>query len=124
MNTLKFIGCLVAAAIVYFVVGLIVWNIVCTWIDLPSCTLTELSNYKVYTYSGVAALFSFLCASNSEKRIEFIFWVLTITGFIAYLANHWESIWDSVALIISILYNLVNIFIMGVCLFLLFDDEN
>ena len=124
MNTLKFIGCLVAAAIVYFVVGLIVWNIVCTWIDLPSCTLTELSNYKVYTYSGVAALFSFLCASNSEKRIEFIFWVLTITGCIAYLANHWESIWDSVALIMSILYNLVNIFIMGVCLFLLFDDEN
>lgn len=124
MNTLKFIGCLVAAAIVYFVVGLIVWNIVCTWIDLPSCTLTELSNYKVYTYSGVAALFSFLCASNSEEKTGTILTVLAITGFIAYLANHWESIWDSVALIISILYNLVNIFIMGACLFLLFDDDN
>lgn len=59
-----------------------------------------------------------------EEKTGTILTVLAITGFIAYLANHWESIWDSVALIMSILYNLVNIYIMGACLFLLFDDDN
>lgn len=44
MDILKYIVCLIIAAIIYFIVGLIAWNIVCSWVDMSSCTLVEISN--------------------------------------------------------------------------------
>lgn len=56
MDILKYIVCLIIAAIIYFIVGLIAWNIVCSWVDMSSCTLVEISNYRIYTYSGIACI--------------------------------------------------------------------
>ena len=47
MDILKYIVCLIIAAIIYFIVGLIAWNIVCSWVDMSSCTLVEISIRKL-----------------------------------------------------------------------------
>lgn len=39
--------------------------------------------------------------------------ILFITGFLAFMANHWESMWDSVAVILTILYNIINVTVMA-----------
>ena len=56
MGIFKSIVCLIIAAAIYFIVGLIAWNIVCSWVDISSCTLVEISNYRIYTYSGIALI--------------------------------------------------------------------
>lgn len=56
MNFFKSIVYLIIATIIYFIVGLIAWNIVCSWVDISSCTLVEISNYRIYTYSGIALI--------------------------------------------------------------------
>ena len=43
--------------------------------------------------------------------------ILFVTGFLALMANHWESMWDSVAVILTILYNIINIAIMAYCFY-------
>lgn len=53
MDILKYIVCLIIAAIIYFIVGLIAWNIVCSWVDISSCTLVEISNYRMISAIGV-----------------------------------------------------------------------
>lgn len=43
--------------------------------------------------------------------------ILLAVGFIAFIVNHWEGMWNSVALILTILYNIINIVIMGLCFY-------
>lgn len=43
--------------------------------------------------------------------------ILFIIGFLAFMANYWENIWDSVAVILTILYNIVNIAVMTYCFY-------
>lgn len=111
MDILKYIVCLIIAAIIYFIVGLIAWNIVCSWVDISSCTLVEISNYRIYTYSGIALIPAIIADRDGACTILFV------TGFLALMANHWENIWDSVAVILAILYNLINIAIMACCFY-------
>ena len=50
----------IIAVILYIVLGLIAWNIVCSKIDIPSKTLEELADYRLYTYSGITLVLTFL----------------------------------------------------------------
>lgn len=43
--------------------------------------------------------------------------ILFVTGFLAFMANHWESMWDSVAVILTILYNIINVTVMAYCFY-------
>lgn len=116
MDILKYIVCLIIAAIIYFIVGLIAWNIVCSWVDISSCTLVEISNYRIYTYSGIACISAVIAEMKSGRDIDGMY-ILFSTGFLALMANHWESMWDSVAVILTILYNIINIAIMAYCFY-------
>lgn len=123
MKIITFIVCLIVAAIVYFIAGLIAWNIVCSWIDIQSCTIIELSDYRIFTYTGVAILSSLTSIIKEDLNKDSIITVLLVTGFIAYLTNHWENVWDSVALIITILYNIINIYIIGASFYEIIDKD-
>lgn len=123
MKIITFIVCLTVAAIVYFIAGLIAWNIVCSWIDIQSCTIIELSDYRIFTYTGVAILSSLTAIIKENLNKDSIITVLLVTGFIAYLTNHWENVWDSVALIITILYNIINIYIIGASFYEIIDKD-
>ncbi|WP_297273016.1 hypothetical protein [uncultured Bacteroides sp.] len=123
MKIITFIVCLIVAAIVYFIAGLIAWNIVCSWIDIQSCTIIELSDYRIFTYTGVAILSSLTAIIKEDLNKDSIITVLLVTGFIAYLTNHWENVWDSVALIITILYNIINIYIIGASFYEIIDKD-
>ena len=115
MDILKYIVCLIIAAIIYFIVGLIAWNIVCSWVDMSSCTLVEISNYRIYTYSGIACISAIIAeirvGIKNGRDMDGACTILFVTGFLALMANHWESMWDSVAVILTILYNIINIVI-------------
>ena len=50
----------VIAVILYLVLGLIAWNIVCSIIDIPSKTIEQLADYRLFTYSGVTLAVTFL----------------------------------------------------------------
>ena len=88
MKIITFIVCLIVAAIVYFIAGLIAWNIVCSWIDIQSCTIIELSDYRIFTYTGVAILSSLTAIIKEDLNKDSIITVLLVTGFIAYITNH------------------------------------
>ena len=113
MGIFKSIVCLIIAAAIYFIVGLIAWNIVCSWVDISSCTLVEISNYRIYTYSGIALISAVIAEIRAGikkgRDMDGACTILFITGFLAFMANYWENIWDSVAVILTILYNIVNL---------------
>ena len=121
MGIFKSIVCLIIAAAIYFIVGLIAWNIVCSWVDISSCTLVEISNYRIYTYSGIALISAVIAEIRAGikkgRDMDGACTILFITGFLAFMANYWENIWDSVAVILTILYNLVNIAVMTYCFY-------
>ena len=123
MGIFKSIVCLIIAAAIYFIVGLIAWNIVCSWVDISSCTLVEISNYRIYTYSGIALISAVIAEIRAGikkgRDMDGACTILFITGFLAFMANYWENIWDSVAVILTILYNIVNIAVMTYCLSLI-----
>lgn len=104
----------IIAVILYIVLGLIAWNIVCSIIDIPSKTLEELADYRLYTYSGITLVLTFLIpiingSSISDESETSIFITLGINLGIAILINHWENVWQSVSVIFTIIYNLFNI---------------
>ena len=106
---------IVFAIIAYLVLGLIAWNIVCSNMDVLSKTIEELADTKLYTYTGVncgiiGLTLIFKDLREADKMIFAYGIVLIINFAIALAVNHWESIWDSVSIIFTILYNLVNIF--------------
>ena len=121
MGIFKSIVCLIIAAAIYFIVGLIAWNIVCSWVDISSCTLVEISNYRIYTYSGIALISAVIAEIRARikkgRDMDGACTILFITGFLAFMANYWENIWDSVAVILTILYNIVNIAVMTYCFY-------
>ena len=121
MGIFKSIVCLIIAAAIYFIVGLIAWNIVCSWVDISSCTLVEISNYRIYTYSGIALISAVIAEIRAGikkgRDMDGACTILFITGFLAFEANYWENIWDSVAVILTILYNIVNIAVMTYCFY-------
>ena len=121
MGIFKSIVCLIIAAAIYFIVGLIAWNIVCSWVDISSCTLVEISNYSIYTYSGIALISAVIAEIRAGikkgRDMDGACTILFITGFLAFMANYWENIWDSVAVILTILYNIVNIAVMTYCFY-------
>lgn len=121
MGIFKSIVCLIIAAAIYFIVGLIAWNIVCSWVDISSCTLVEISNYRIYTYSGIALISAVIAEIKAGikkgRDMDGACTILFITGFLAFMANYWENIWDSVAVILTILYNIVNIAVMTYCFY-------
>lgn len=116
MKVVIYIGCLIAAALVWFIGGLIAWNIVCSFIDVEHIPLLMLDNYRIATYSGIAIIASWLILSAIAAKFEVylnITVMLIIAGIIACAINYWENIWDSVALILTILYNIFNILIIS-----------
>ena len=121
MGIFKSIVCLIIAAAIYFIVGLIAWNIVCSWVDISSCTLVEISNYRIYTYSGIALISAVIAEIRAGikkgRDMDGACTILFITWFLAFMANYWENRWDSVAVILTILYNIVNIAVMTYCFY-------
>lgn len=95
MDIFKSIVCLIIAVIIYFIVGLIAWNIVCSWVDISSCTLAEIGKYKIYTYSGITMVSAYISAFIAEikygKDMDGACTILILNGFIALIANGWEN---------------------------------
>ena len=121
MDIFKSIVCLIIAVIIYFIVGLIAWNIVCSWVDISSCTLVEISNYRIYTYSGIVFISAIIAeiraGIKNGRDMDGACTILFVTGFLAFMANHWECMWDSVDVILTILYNIINVTVMAYCFY-------
>lgn len=111
---MKTFFCFIFSIVAYLVLGLITWNIVCSNMDVLSKTIEELAANRLYTYTGVTIgiIGLILIFRNLSKTDEMLFAcaiVLTINFAIALAVNYWEGIWDSVSIIFTIIYNLVNI---------------
>lgn len=111
---MKTFFCFIFSIVAYLVLGLITWNIVCSNMDVLSKTIEELAANRLYTYTGVTIgiIGLILIFRNLSKTDEMLFAcaiVLIINFAIALAVNYWEGIWDSVSIIFTIIYNLVNI---------------
>jgi hypothetical protein len=111
---MKTFFCFIFSIVAYLVLGLIAWNIVCSNMDVLSKTIEELAANRLYTYTGVTIgiIGLILIFRNLSKTDEILFAcaiVLIINFAIALAVNYWEGIWDSVSIIFTIIYNLVNI---------------
>jgi hypothetical protein len=104
-----FISFIIACAI-YLFGGLVAWNIVCSVIDLPSQTLIDLADYRIYTYSGLT--FLVMLIADFFKNGDDFFFVIALNAGIAVASNHWDSIWPSVSIILTVVYNVVNVLFM------------
>jgi hypothetical protein len=111
-----FISLIISIAI-YLGLGLIVWNIVFSCLDVNSMTLVALSNYRLATYSiltfVVAKLIPIIMGDSTDEGFDiFIALVVFINLIIAMIFNSWEGAWTSVNTIINVIYNIVNIGLM------------
>jgi hypothetical protein len=116
----------IIAAILYIVVGLIAWNIVCSIIDYPSMTLIELADYRIYTYSAIPMIIyfiAFLFIGGDEGALGFVGFLLALNAGVAIATNHWEGMWPSVGLIFTIIYNLVNVIFISFVVRMCFNDN-
>lgn len=115
----------ISACAIYLLGGLIVWNIVCSIIDVPSQTIIGLSNYRIFTYSGLTAaimLITFLIHGGEDGALHFILFIIAVNAGIAVATNYWENIWTSVSTILTIVYNIVNILFITLSIRLCFKD--
>ena len=121
--------CFIVAAVGYLILGLIAWNIVCSNLEICSKTLIELADYKLYTYSALTVIVSCciwaLTDSNkfvSRKDYDAYLWMIFIVAGvdlgIAVAVNHWETVWDAVATVFTLLYNVINIGLIALYLFI------
>jgi len=122
-----FISLIISIAI-YLGLGLIVWNIVFSCLDINSMTLVALSNYRLATYSiltfVVAKLIPFIMGDSTDEGFDiFLGLVVFINLIIAIIFNSWEGAWTSVNTIINIIYNIVNIGLMT-CLIRAIFEKN
>ena len=119
----------IIAVVLYLVLGLIAWNIVCSIIDFPSKTIEELADYRLFTYSGITLALTFLIPifdggsiDLDDSYIPII--ILGINLGVAILINHWENVWQSVSVIFTIIYNLFNILWITLFIRFLFPENN
>lgn len=121
--------CFIVATIGYLVLGLIAWNIVCSNMEIGSKTLIELADYKLYTYSALTVVVScciwaltdsnkFVSKNDYDAYLWMIFIVAGVDLGIAIAVNHWETVWDTVATIFTFLYNVINIGLIALYLFI------
>lgn len=129
MNIMKFIGALIGAIISYLIIGIIAWNLVCSFlIDIPTTSIIELANYRICTYSVVTLVFMFLFIPKSATNL--IEGILLYSGFIAVNAaiaigvNYWDTAWDSVVVILAWVYNIVNIMVIALTFYLAILEAN
>ena len=127
----KFLSLVIAAAL-YVILGLISWNIVCSIIDLPSKTLIELADYRLWTYSGITFALIYLLQYILEGRNPFdnigngyfLFLIpLILNVVIGLFVNHWEGAWQSVNIIFTIIYNVINIAYITIYVYFILDKK-
>ena len=127
----KFLSLVIATA-VYVILGLISWNIVCSIIDLPSKTLIELADYRLWTYSGITFALIYLLQYILEGKDPFdnigkgyfLFLIpLILNVVIGLFVNHWEGAWQSVNIIFTIIYNVVNVAYITIYVYFILDKK-
>lgn len=118
----------IIAVVAYLVLGLIAWNIVCSCIDVPSKTLIQLADYRIWTYSGFTSAILYIVpfvASGHDPLDDsgyLVFLIpLVINVIVALVVNHWEGVWPGVSLILSIVYNIINVGYITLMVRSLFD---
>lgn len=127
----KFLSLVIATA-VYVILGLISWNIVCSIIDLPSKTLIELADYRLWTYSGITFVLIYLLQYILEGKDPFdnigkgyfLFLIpLILNVVIGLFVDHWEGAWQSVNIIFTIIYNVINIAYITIYVYFILDKK-
>lgn len=125
----------IAAAAIYLIGGVICWNIVCSFMDIGKLTLVQLADYRLLTYSvftlGVSLAVWAMTDSakfTSLKDYDAYSWMAVIVVVVNYLigvvVNHWESVWDVVATIFTIIYNVVNIGLLTLYIYIPLSDTS
>ena len=129
MNSMKFIGSLIGAIITYLIIGIIAWNLVCSFmIDIPSTSIIELANYIMCTYSVVT--FALICLFSPKSAIDLIEGLLFYGGVIAVNAaiaigvTYWDTAWDNVIVILAWVYNIVNVMVIALTYYLAILEAN
>lgn len=118
---LSFIGALIG----YLVLGLVTWNIVCSVVDIGSVPIVKVADYKLYAYSGLTMLAVFICSvcdSRNNDFFNYAFYIVLGIAAIGIAVNHWESVFDSVAVILSLLYNIANIAVISLAIYYAWPD--
>lgn len=103
--------CFIAACTIYILGGLLVWAIVSSMIDIPSSTIEELQNYRLYSYSGFAALATFvvlLFTNVDDTTYNILLGAIAIGTGIGIVANAYE-LSEGVALAITVVCNIINV---------------
>lgn len=129
MNSMKFIGSLIGAIITYLIIGIIAWNLVCSFmIDIPSTTLIGLVNYRICTYSIVTLVLMFLfipkCGNDLIEGLLFYGGVIAVNAAIAIGVNYWDTAWDNVIVILAWVYNIVNVMVIALTYYLAILEAN
>ncbi len=125
----------IAAAAIYFIAGIICWNIVCSVMDIGKLTLVQLADYRLLTYSALTVAVSLAVWAMTDsskfaslKDYNAYSWMVVIVAvvnyFIGVAVNHWESVWDVVATIFTIIYNVINIGLLTLYIYIPLSDTS
>ena len=125
----------IAAATIYFIAGIICWNIVCSVMDIGKLTLVQLADYRLLTYSALTVAVSLAVWAMTDsskfaslKDYNAYSWMVVIVAVVNYIigvaVNHWESVWDVVATIFTVIYNVVNIGLLTLYIYIPLSDTS
>lgn len=123
-NVLKFFLVLIIANIIYWVLGVIVWNIVCMVSE--NNDLFGVTIEKIASYSGVVGLVYFLSCVESENLSLVIFSLcaFVVAPYAVTFLITREGTWDIVRLIVTIIFHIYNIFLLSGPIYgLLVEDD-
>lgn len=116
--------CFIVACAIYIFGGVFIWDIVLSMINVASATLVDLAEYKLYCYSGVAAIVSVLAlliSSDKGNTLEVFLGVLFVSLLVGIAMNTWE-IGETISIIMTFIYNVVNVGVMTISLYIAFDN--
>ena len=92
--------------------GVIVWNIIYSIINIETTTLKMLKIYEAFSYSLATCLCSIFLYWNNDKKLDKVSYLLGANSAIAVLIYNWEDIWLSVFVILGIIFNIVNVMVL------------
>ena len=110
----------IIAAVIYLIVGLIVWNIYCSNIEISSKRITQLATERLFIYTATTGAITYIVGklrNFDEMSLLYFAIILGINFVIAVVVNYWESVWESVSIIFAIIYNVVNILALTIIIF-------
>ena len=119
---------LVIAALIYFLGGLVAWNVIYSIFVDSSSDIVTLQRYEISTYTGLTVIIGLIVGDFVDDEMYFdlsgiILFTYVFYLIVLFLLDIGTGAWFSVNLILTIGLNVVNLIVLSIMIYRLLDRE-